>query len=63
MPFRGEPIVLTQEERSELEQMTQSRMLPASDVMRARMMLLLADGISYVKIQGLLDITAPTISR
>ena len=63
MPFRGEPIVLTEEERSELEQMTQSRMLPAGDVMRARMMLLLADGTSYVKIQGLLDITAPTISR
>jgi transposase len=63
MPFRGEPIVLTEEERSELEQMTQSRMLPAGDVMRARMMLLLADGTSYVKIQGLLDTTAPTISR
>jgi transposase len=63
MPFRGEPIVLSEEEKSELEQMTQSRMLPAGDVMRARMMLLLADGLSYVKIQELLDTTAPTISR
>jgi transposase len=63
MPFRGESIVLSEEEKGELEQMTQSRMLPAGDVMRARMMLLLADGLSYVKVQELLDTTAPTISR
>jgi hypothetical protein len=52
--------MLSEEEKGELEQMTQSRMLA---VMRARMMLLLADGLSYVKIQELLDTTAPTISR
>ena len=62
MPFHGESM-LSEEEKGELEQMTQSRMLPAGDVMRARMMLLLADGLSYVKIQELLDTTAPTISR
>jgi transposase len=43
--------------------MTQSRMLPAADVMRSRMILLLADGVSYQKIQDLLDTTAPTIAR
>ena len=63
MPFRGEPILLTPEQKSELELITQSRMLPAGDVKRARMMLLLAEGKSYVKIQELLDTTAPTISR
>src|ERR1700738_5128438 len=43
--------------------MTQSRTLPAVDVMRARMVLLLAKGISYKGIQKLLDTTVPTISR
>ena len=43
--------------------MTQSRMLPSGDVLRARMILLLADGVSYQKVQELLDTTAPTISR
>src|SRR6202453_5255702 len=63
MPFDGEPLTLTEEERQELQQMTQSRMLPAGDVMRSRMILLLADGVSYQKIQDLLDTTAPTIAR
>src|SRR5580658_4025933 len=43
--------------------MTQSRTLPAGDVMRSRMILLLADGVAYQKIQDLLDTTAPTIAR
>jgi transposase len=62
MPFGGEPLALTEEERQELRQMTQSRTLPAGDVMRARMILLLADGVAYQKIQDLLDTTAPTIA-
>ena len=37
-------------------------MLPAGDVMRPQMILPLADGVSYQKIQYLLDITAPTIA-
>jgi transposase len=56
-------LVLTEEERQELQQMTQSRMLPAGDVMRSRMVLLLADGVAYQKIQELLNPTAPTIAR
>ncbi len=63
MPFGAEPIVLSEEERRGLHQMTQSRTLPAGDVMRSRMVLLLADGASYQKIQDLLDTTAPTIAR
>src|SRR5712672_1901825 len=62
MPFGAEPLVLTEEERQELQQMTQSRTLPAGDVMRSRMVLLLADGVAYQKIQDLLDTTAPTIA-
>jgi transposase len=63
MPFGAEPLVLTEQERQELEGMTQSRTLPAGDVMRARMIVLLADGVAYQKIQDLLDTTAPTIAR
>ena len=63
MPFGTEPIVLTEEEREELQQMTQSRTLPAGDVMRSRLILLLADGVAYQKIQHWLDTTAPTIAR
>src|SRR3977135_3740518 len=63
MPFGAEPFVVTHQEREELQQLTQSRTLPAGDVMRARMILLLADSVAYQKIQGLLDTTAPTISR
>jgi len=63
MPFGAEPLVLTEQEREELQQMTQSRTLPAGDVMRSRMILLLAGGVAYQKIQDLLDTTAPTIAR
>jgi hypothetical protein len=63
MPFGAERLVLTQQERQELQEMTQSRTLPAGDVMRSSMILLLADGVAYQKIQNLLDTTAPTIVR
>ena len=63
MPFQSDAIALTPEERSELEQMTLSRSLPAGDVQRARMILMLADGESYRSIQEKLQTTAPTISR
>jgi len=63
MPFAAERLILSEEERGELKQMTQSRTLPAGDVMRARMVLLLADGVPYQKIQDSLDTTAPTIAR
>ena len=40
-----------------------SRSLPAGDVMRARMILMLAAGRSYADIQDRLETTAPTIAR
>lgn len=43
--------------------MSLSRSLPAGDVIRARMILMLADGRSYAEIQERLQTTAPTISR
>src|SRR6185295_16806262 len=63
MPFGTEPLFVTEQEREELQQMTQSRTLPAGDVMRARMIVLLSEGVAYQKIQDLLDTTAPTIVR
>src|SRR5262245_16305498 len=63
MPFAAEAITLTSDERAELEQITQSRTLPSGDVFRARLVLMLADGVPYRTIQERLDTTAPTISR
>jgi hypothetical protein len=63
MPFEATPIKLTGDEHDELRQMTISRSLPAGDVMRARLILMLADGQSYAEIQERLQTTAPTISR
>jgi transposase len=63
MPFRTEPIILDAEERVELEQIIRSRALPAGDVFRARLVLLLAEGLPYRTIQERLDTTSPTISR
>jgi hypothetical protein len=54
---------LTEDERVELESMTQSRSLLAGDVFRARLVLMLADGLPYRTIQEKLDTTAPTIAR
>ncbi len=63
MPFQSTPIPLTSEQRDELRDMSISRSLPAGDVLRARMVLMLADGRSYAEIQERLETTAPTISR
>lgn len=63
MPFQAKPLQLKPDEREELRQMSVARSLPASDVLRARMILMLAEGRSYVEIQERLQTTAPTISR
>jgi transposase len=63
MPFTSETIAITAEERDELEQMTRSRTLPAADIFRARLILMLADGEAYRTIQARLETTAATISR
>jgi len=54
---------VTDEQRVELVKWAQSRTLPAGDVFRARLILALADGATYVEIMRSLCTTAPTISR
>ena len=63
MPFRAEPIGLSEYEQQELQRMSLSRSLPAGDVFRARLILMLADGRSYTEVQKRLNTTAPTISK
>jgi transposase len=63
MPFRCEPLTLTEDEHEELERMSLSRSLPAGDVFRARLILMLADGRSYSEVQERLNTTAPTIAK
>lgn len=63
MPFTAETMALSAEERDELEQMTRSRSPPAADIFRARLILMLAEGLPYRTIQERLDTTAATISR
>lgn len=53
---------VTGEQREELERWAQSRTLPAGDVFRARLILALADGLSYRQIQRTLGASAPTVS-
>ena len=63
MPFRSEPMSLSEEEDKELQRMSLSRSLPAGDVFRARLILMLAEKRSYLEIQKSLNTTAPTISK
>jgi transposase len=50
------------EQRVELERWAQSRTLPAGDVFRARLILALADGLSYREIERKLGASAATVS-
>ena len=63
VPFHSKPIQLSSGQREQLRDPSLSRSLPAGDVLRARMILMLADGHSYFEIQRRLQTTAPTISR
>src|SRR5579875_891595 len=63
MPFRGDRLSLNEDERQELRRMSVSRSLPAGDVFRARLILMLTEGRSYTEIQKRLNTTAPTISK
>lgn len=54
---------MTEQESAELPHVAASRALPASDVFRARLILLLAEGRSYAAIKRDLHTTAPTIAR
>ena len=63
MPFTAEPVHLSEEQRSELNEIAQSRALPAGFVFRAKVILMLADGLSFSIIKTRLQTTAPTIAR
>src|SRR3954470_5836796 len=51
------------EQREELERWAQSRALPAGNVFRARLILSLAEGLSYREIERTLGASAPTVSK
>lgn len=53
---------MSAEQREELEHRAQSRTLPAGDVFRARVVLALADGMSYREIERKLGASSATIS-
>lgn len=63
MPFQAEPLVLTARQRTEIEEIARSQSLPAGFVLRAKILLLLADGLSYQAIADKLDTSTPTIGK
>ena len=56
-------LILTDSQRDELTAISQSRSLPAGYVFRARLILMLAEGLSFATVQRQLQTTAPTIIR
>lgn len=53
---------ITEEQREELERWAHSRALPAGDVFRARLILALADGLSYREIEAKLGASTRTVA-
>ena len=60
---RSEPIILSEEERMELESRVRSRSGRAGDAKIARVILLLAGGCTYAETQRRADCSSPFISR
>lgn len=58
-----ELLKLTDEQREELTRWAQSRTLPSGEVLRAKLILALADGESYSSIERTLRTSRPTIAR
>ena len=56
-------LLLTPEEKQDLERWAQSRTLPAGDVFRARLILALAEGKSYRQIEESMQTSPATIAR
>ena len=52
MPFEGDVVVLDKQKRDELQKIARSGSLPAGFVLRAKILLLLADGVSYDAIRN-----------
>jgi hypothetical protein len=63
VPFIAEPIQLSEQQRTDLNEIAQSRSLPAGFVFRAKLILMLAEGEPFAVIKQRLQTTAPTISR
>lgn len=63
MPFQAKPLVLDEDQRSELEDISGSQSLPAGFVLRAKIVLLLADGWSYSDIVDKLDTSTSTVGK
>ena len=59
----GELLKVTESEREELTRWANSRTLAAGDVFRAKLILSLADGLTYQQIVESLGTTKPTIAR
>lgn len=57
------PIEFTENERAELERRAKSRAARADEARVARVLLLLADGVTYEQIQARVDCSAPFISK
>ena len=63
MAFEGSQIRLKSAQRSELEEIARSQSLPAGFVLRAEIVLLLAEGWSYQAVADKLDTSAPTVGK
>src|ERR1700687_4665931 len=63
VPFTAEQLHLSERQRTDLNEIAQSRSLPAGFVFRAKLILMLADGHSFSVIKPRLQTTAPTIAR
>lgn len=63
MPFEGPPLDITAAQRSDLEDIVQSPSLPAGLVQRAKIVMLLADGVSYRRIAEKRDVSRPTVAK
>ena len=63
MPFQGKPIHLTAAQRTDLEEVARARAFPADFVQRAKVVLLLAGGVSARTVASTLDISRPTIAK
>jgi transposase len=59
----GVDLWLTAQQHADLSTIAQSRSLPAGYVFRAKLILLLSEGVSFSAIKQRLQTTAPTISR
>lgn len=60
---RYELLHLNESQREELTKWAHSRTLPAGDVFRAKLILSLADGMTYEQVVTMLGTTKPTIAR